>query len=162
MSKLITARDFAERDGMHNVESWLRKLSVENGKRFKFPVWDGRLISGTPVQAFVDFGRWVAQCDLCGSAIAVDPDVRVFFCMRCGNNNTGMARPVIFPAEWEQVEDILMERPVLDDPHSRNRVEKARNSRPIIDGLVRNWHPVISIEELRGENERLLPKRGAE
>ena len=65
---------------------------------------------GKKVYAFVDHGRWVAQCE-CGGAESVDPDSPIFFCCSCGNRSTtGRPREVVFPKEMERIETILLKR----------------------------------------------------
>jgi hypothetical protein len=44
---------------------------------------------------------------------------------------------------------------VVDDPRARNRIEKAKLGRPLVDGLVRSWAPGVSLETLRTENKKL-------
>lgn len=157
MSNLVTARDLAERDGMSGTAEWIRRSSLEAVQRgiVRRP-WDGKSVSGAPVQAFVDFGRWGAQCE-CGGYCYVDPDEPVFFCLRCGNRNSGMARPVLFPGEMGEIEAALLARPVVVDPNARNRVEQALIGRPAVESLVRSWYPGQSLASLLAENERLLP-----
>lgn len=161
MSRLITARDLAERDHISNVADWLRKSSQEAMRRGIIRrAWDGKSVSGTPVQAFVDFGRWLAKCDSCGGFCYVDPEEKIFFCLRCGNQNSGMARPVLFPTDTDKIEVALLARPAIEDDRARNPVEKAILGRPIVEGLARSWHPGQTVDGLQAENERLL-KGGA-
>lgn len=162
MSKLITARDIAERDGAASVAEWVRLESIKAVQRKQIGrPWDGRTISGMPVMAYVDFGRWAGRCD-CGGGTYVDPNDPVFFCMRCGNANSGMARPVIFPVDLDAIEDALLARPVTGSERAVNRIEAARLGRPAIDGLARNWYPNQTLSMLLGENERLLSASGGE
>jgi hypothetical protein len=158
MSKLITARDLAERDHMNSVADWLRKSSQEAVRRGVIRrAWDGKSVSGSPVEAFVDFGRWLAKCDACGGYCYVDPDEKIFFCLRCGNQGIGMARPVLFPDEFDKIETALLARPIVDDARARNPVEKAVLGRPTVEGLARSWYPGQSQESLLKDNKRLLP-----
>lgn len=155
-SKLVTARDIAIRDSMGSVTDWLVARSKDGVRRGFFTnAWDGKQVSGLPVQAFIDFGCWAAQCEACGGNLYVDPDEPVFFCLRCGNRNSAAARPVIFPDDKETIEDLLLARPIVDDPRARNNVEKAKLGRPRIDGLVRNWAPGMTIKLLRNQNKRI-------
>lgn len=151
MSKLVTAREIADRDRALNVSAWIRAESLKAVQRSLFTrPWDGRSVSGAPVAAFVDFGCWVARCDICGGHCYVDPDEPVFFCLRCGNDNSGAARPVVFPGEIDLIEDALLARPVTEDLRARNRIEQAKLARP--ENLPRNWHPLQSLESILAEN----------
>lgn len=103
------------------------------------------------MQAFVDFGRWMARCD-CGQHNYVDPDEPVFFCARCGNGNSGLARPVIFPIDHEMIEAILLERAVVRNPNAKNAIEAARLAKPVLPFLPRSWYPGQTAADLRAMN----------
>ncbi len=61
--------------------------------------------------------RWIVRCPDCGGAEDVDPAEPVFFCCSCFNESAGgQWRSVIFPAEGERIEALLMAR-----PHARLR-----------------------------------------
>lgn len=148
MKRLITARDVARRDGHATVAKMILALTEISITRGYFHVrWDGEHVGGTPAMAFVDFGRWLAKCQ-CGQCNYVDPNEPIMFCARCGNGNTGLARPVIFPAEQRMIEDVLLKRPVIENPLARNIVEAALLAKPQLTVLTRNWHPGQSVESL--------------
>jgi hypothetical protein len=89
--------------------------------------------------AFVDFGRWVAKCE-CGGIGYVDPDTPIHFCVRCGNGNSGCARPVIFPDNRDAIEDAILSIPVIEPDSNVNAIERARLSRPVDPSQPRNWY----------------------
>ncbi len=152
MSKLITSKNMARRAGCVSVAQWMQMLAEQSIQRGKFHVqWDGMHVGGAPVQAFVDFGRWMARCE-CGQHNYVDPDEAVFFCARCGNGNSGLARPVLFPIERELIEELLLARPVVKNPLAKNEIEDARLAKPVLAFLPRSWHPGQSVEDLRTMN----------
>lgn len=156
MSKLITASDIAARDGCASVGEWLLIESRKAAQKCKITrAWDGRSVSGLPVMAYVDFGRWAGRCE-CGGGTYVDPSEPIFFCLTCGNGGSGMARPVIFPVDMQIIEEALLARPVIDDERAQNKIESARLAKPVIGNLPRNWHPHQSVEVLLAENERLI------
>ena len=65
-------------------------------------------VAGVPVNARIDWGRWIADCE-CGGAEYVDPNEPLFFCMSCGNKITsGRARKVIFPKNIDEIETKTM------------------------------------------------------
>jgi putative transposon-encoded protein len=72
---------------------------------------------GKKVYAIVNHSRWIAYCDYCGSASAVQPDDG-FFCLTCLNiKNDNRSRPVVFPDNYKEIE-ILLEKREL--PRDRN------------------------------------------
>lgn len=154
MSRFITAADIARRDGHSNVRDWIMETMRLYCKKGYFTIlWDGRRIGGTPLAAYVDFGRWLARCE-CNQSVYADPEEPIMFCPRCGNGNSGMARPVLFPPRKtrDEIEAMLMRRPVIEHPLAKNNIEKARLAKPIYPELPRNWHPSQSIESLNELN----------
>lgn len=153
-SRLITARALARRDGFTSVAQWMCWLAERSRVQGRFQLmWDGTHVAGAPVAAFVDFGRWLVRCE-CGQYNYADPDEPVMFCARCGNGNSGMARPVIFPKEAirRKIEQALFARPVLPHLMAKNEIEAARLARPVHTYLPRSWHPNQSLEELVAMN----------
>ncbi len=142
------------RDSCASVAQWMQKLAEQSIRRGRFNLnWDGVHVSGFPVSAFIDFSRWLAKCE-CGQFNYVDPDEAVLFCACCGNGNSGMARPVLFPSSSERlkIEAILMERPVTPNPLAKNAIEAARLEKPVYELLPRSWYPSQSIENLLAMN----------
>jgi hypothetical protein len=85
------------------------------------------------VNAFVNHGRWIAQCE-CGGAEVVDPEDPFFLCLSCLNAEfKERMRLVRFPAGRGLVEAALMAR---KDPRTRN------------------WAVGEPVERLREETER--------
>ena len=150
--KIFSASDDAKRKRMASVVALVRALSVQAAQRGRiaFP-WDGRSVAGPAVEAFIDRGRWLAQCDNCGSHEYVDPDTPIFFCMNCGNGDNRAARPVLFPEERERIELALVAREVLPG-FGRDEIERTMNGVPIVEGLWREWRPGISADELEAQN----------
>lgn len=154
---LITAKDLAERDGKQSVAEWILWLAQRAMERGRFHVmWDGEHVGGAPVMAFVDFGRWCTRCE-CGQHAYADPDEPVMFCARCGNGNTGLARPVIFPPEGvrQEIERLLLERPVTENPLAKDKIESARLAKPVYPFLLRSWYPGQSVEDLIAINSMI-------
>ena len=106
MDKAITALDYAKREKHKNTRARIKHLATR---------WGWKLVeetAGKPVQARIDFGRWIADCE-CGGAEAVDPKDPVFFCVSCGNSrNSGRLREVIFPDDIKAVEAEVMSLPL--------------------------------------------------
>lgn len=147
-SKLITAKNIAKRYGFTTVRDWLLDRIARSVQRGYFQVgWNGEHVSGAPLMAFVDFGRWLTRCE-CNQNNYVDPDEPVVFCARCGNGNSGLARPVIFPPNLREIEKVLLKRPVTDHPQAKDDIEAARLARPVFPVLTRNWYPGQSVADL--------------
>lgn len=157
MSKLITARDLAERDGFDSTVRWLCWLANRSIAQGRFQmIWDGVHVGGAPLQAFIDFGRWAVRCE-CGQYNYADPEEPVMFCARCGNQNSGLARPVVFPSKTMQqkLESALFERPVIRHPMAKNKIEAARLAKPVYSHLPRSWYPGQSLAELIAMNSTM-------
>ena len=130
--KAITARDYAIREKYKDTRERIRQLASRHGLHLYEEV------SGIPVTAELDYGRWIAMCE-CGGGEAVDPADPVFFCVSCGNyHQSGRLRKVVFPADYKQIEKTVMARKVTkgksDDP-----IEQQRMATP--QGQPRSWSP---------------------
>ena len=86
---------------------------------------------GEPVRAYVNWGRWVADCPHCRSgAMVVSRIDPVFWCVKCGMRGHEW-RSVVFPANADDIEALLVMRPEMAN---------------------RNWRPGETVDGLRGEN----------
>ena len=152
MNKLISADDVAKRDKKKNVAVWICDISaVRVSEKKIFKGWDGKSVNDDPVYAFVNNGRLLARCG-CGNHEYVSAQERIFFCMQCGNENSGVARPVVFPQDWEKIEAALIARPIFPGP-GLDEVQAVFRSRPVMPAWKRNWTPDITLEQLLVEND---------
>ncbi len=174
VNRIITARDYALREGCENVFQRIQKM-INTVKARGGPLLfiASPVPSGFSVQAEIEFGQWIAHCS-CGGAEMVDPAEPIFYCFGCGNReNGGLLRPVIFPAERETIEQLILERPV-DDARGLDDLDRAYQARPVLlvqveqtDGtsallpLSRSWLPGESVEEIRRQNEPVYAWRAA-
>ena len=130
--RAITALDYAKREKAKDTRDRIRKLAARHGLRLD------EHTAGKPVQAIIDYGRWIALCE-CGGAEAVDPKDQVFFCVSCGNDRTsGKLRKVNFPADYKTIEAEVMARP-LKKRGAGDAIEQQRLCKP--KGKPRNWSP---------------------
>lgn len=84
------------------------------------------------VTAYVNCGRWVAECPEDKWAVIVSSQTPLFFCGRCKNAAVGGRwRTVVFPADRVKIEYHLLKRQV-----STNR----------------NWYPDEKVTDLIREN----------
>lgn len=151
MNKLITASDVARRDKKNSVAEWVREISMLRVSEKKIlQGWDGKSVEGEPVYAFVNTGRVLAKCK-CGNHEYVSAREPIFFCMQCGNNNSGSARPVEFPQDWAEIEAALIARPIFPGP-GLDEVQAIFRSKPVMPGWKRNWTRDVSLEALLNEN----------
>jgi hypothetical protein len=93
---------------------------------------------GAEAVAYVNHGRWVADCPspACTGAELVDPDEPRFYCLSCYNAAFGgLWLPVRFPPERERQ---AIERALLARPRARNR----------------NWYPGETVAQLEEEHRR--------
>ena len=152
MNKLIDASDVARRDKMASVAAWVRSVSmlrVAEGKIEK--AWDGTSVSDEAVEAMVNTGRVGAECIYCGKHEYVSFAEPIFFCMDCGNANSGAAMRVTFPQDWAEVEAALIARPIFPGP-GLDEVQAVFRSRPVMRELKRNWKAGVTAKELKAEN----------
>lgn len=121
---------------------------------------------GGAVLAYIHQGQWIAACE-CEGHEFVDPADPVFFCWGCVNRaNDGYLRPVQFPENWEEIEALILERPV-DDLRGASDLERAAQARAKVvvvtdEGeypLVRSWKPGESAEEIRAQNSVLVDNK---
>lgn len=93
-------------------------------------------VSGV-VQAYINHGRWVADCPDCAGGIVVSMHTPLYYCPCCGNqSNEGLWYQVIYPPEMAAIEMELLKRPARDGFRAVNR----------------NWDVGESIQQLRTEN----------
>ncbi|CAB4166844.1 hypothetical protein UFOVP1383_39 [uncultured Caudovirales phage] len=91
-----------------------------------------------PAFAYVNHGRWVADCPMngCGGALVVAPYMRGFLCGSCINVDAAHRfRPLSWPENGAEIEAALDVRPLE---------------------TTRNWRPGETVEDLLAENEREL------
>ena len=64
------------------------------------------------VQAYVNYGRWVADCGrkFCANAMALQPGQQVFVCG--GAEGCGFSASIIWPPDANEIWNVLQERPV--------------------------------------------------
>lgn len=87
-----------------------------------------------PVEAYINHGRWVADCPFCPGAEIVWREDATFFCLSCFNEQADFrCVPIAFPLNAGEIENILERRPVA---------------------ATRNWLPHETAKALRDENRR--------
>lgn len=95
--------------------------------------------SALPLHAWIGSSDWVITCDVCRETIVINFG-EIYFCPQCLNAaHGGKARKVIFPADREAIERLLILRPNPDN---------------------RNWLPHETVEDLRKENAEHGIKEG--
>jgi hypothetical protein len=104
-----------------NYTEYIIDALTDGGRRpLPFEIHDGG-----PIDAYVNHGRWVADC-ACNGAELVAPDQEMV-CGSCGARNT-----VTFPG-----------------PKTREKIEAALKVRP---PLRQNWYPDETVDELIAQN----------
>ena len=61
------------------------------------------------VLAFVNHGRWMVECEVCVTAVLVDPNDLLFYCPGCATN--GSWKRIVMPDERPEIERLLLLRP---------------------------------------------------
>lgn len=104
-------------------------------KSMQAPAQDG--VTDGEVVAYVNHGRWIAECPDCAGAQIVSEKERRFWCLNCGNATVNFAwRHVRMPQKRTAIETKLVLRPA------------ARSDRAV----TRNWLPGETVEDLQREN----------
>jgi hypothetical protein len=149
MEKILTGNDRAHELGFKSYREWILVMADKTGHR-----WNGEW-SDSVVYARVDFGRWIADCEV-GHASYVEPSDDLFYCYMCGNEPTqGKARHTVFPEKRLEIEAELMKRPVklvIGLPRNllAQATQVAMNSR---GPLSRSWNPGESVETLMAQRK---------
>lgn len=90
--------------------------------------------AATAIEAYVNWGRWVADCPTpgCNGALIVSHEDPRFYCPYCFNDpEAGRFLAVAFPAARAAIEAELLKRPLLEQ---------------------RNWRPGETAADLRRQN----------
>jgi hypothetical protein len=168
VNRIITAKDYATRDGVRTVRERIKKLAhaIRQRSSVVFLHLDEEP-RGFAVFAEIDFGQWIGRC-ACGGCEFVDPGEPIFMCFGCGNrDNAGYLRPVIFPAERAEIERLVLERPV-NDVRGLDDLDRAYQARPLVFAqmadahgspvnlpLSRSWAPGESVHDLVQQNKAI-------
>lgn len=116
-----------------------RILALDMVNRYNNGLWGGNEVPAEvkpgfgppPAVAYVNQGRWVADCPTCRGSELVDPDENFFFCLSCFNRAiANRARRVTFPDFIREIDRVISVRPL------RNQ----------------NWFPQETLEQLLTEN----------
>jgi len=155
--KIITAMDYAKREGANSVRERIEKICKKMGNTNDSPV--NGAVKGKPVAAEINFGQWIATCPDCPGAEAVDPGEPIFYCCSCGNRtNGGHPRPVTFPPTKERIaiENEILKRPVKVGmgTHYIERLTLAIPMAMTKEGLLsRSWKPGETLDEIKRQNK---------
>jgi len=139
-----------------------QQADIKRRRGILIPVFDlNNPPVGRPVLARIWQGQWIADCDECNNAMFVDPDEPIFYCVGCTNRrNSHKPRPVTFPEQREEIERLILARPV-DDVAGLTDLERAGLAKATIfievDGqqkpLVRSWMPGETVQDLKKQNK---------
>jgi len=161
---IITAKDYAvKRDGLKSVTERIKRQQqkfIRKGVLF-VPLTTGK---AKPVHARIELGQWIADCE-CRGAEFVDPDEPIFFCSSCLNREfKHRLRPVIFPDNYKEIEQLILQRPV-DDISGIDDLQRAHQAKALIhveqpDGsrlpLTRSWNPDESLKDLHDQQDAAI------
>jgi hypothetical protein len=150
MDKVITAKDVAERDGKKSQRDWIIGLARKRRKKnmLDTPFTGKKDTQAESAVAYIDHGRWLADCPVCNGTEYVDPDEKIFYCFSCGNFDIdGAARHVSFPSarERRQIEKQVMKREVRK-VKGANTIQREMMAQESKEG-PRNWRPEVKKEK---------------
>lgn len=153
MDKIYDGDDKAKEMGFPDFESWLIQFPQKQrgfGKA-RLKAWNGKAADDKPaVYAHISGGRWMAQCP-CGAYSYVCRRRPIHWCMVCGNGTLGAAVPVIFPDDADEIERILLLRPVQAG-YSDAPTQAAMQALALVPGLRRDWFSGQSLDWLIEKN----------
>lgn len=162
---IITAKHYARQEGAASVKERILKLrsKIYRERNIAIQIEGIDKPMGAPVYARIWQGAWIADCE-CRGAEFVDPEEKIFFCFSCANRSNGhRPRPVVFPEDWQEIERLLLERPV-DDTAGLTDLERAGMARPLIAietaggtaALTRSWRPGETVADLKGQQDAAI------
>lgn len=102
-------------DTPEDYESWHAKTIAAGGEIHE---------SEEGITAFVNQGRWMADCFWCMNSCLTRPDWGVAFCAECGAKY-GQGK-VTFPEDHEEATKILLERPMTNRNWTGETLEALR------------------------------------
>jgi hypothetical protein len=165
VKEIITARHYSQREGAGgSVKARILKMREKYHKQKSIALQVNGIDApkGDVVLARIWQGQWIADCE-CGGAEFVEPTEPLFYCFSCANRSNGyFVRPVEFPKNYTEIEQVVLARPVNDD-RGLTMLERAGLSKPSVvveaDGaqfpLTRSWRPDETMEELLEQNKVL-------
>ena len=148
VNRIITAKDYGG-----SARGYIRRQQQALHARGVAVQVDDTL-GGVPVKARIWQGQWIADCE-CSGASFVDPQEPVFFCFGCGNRiDNGCLRPVDFPADYAEIERLILERPV-NDVAGLTDMERAGLAKPLLANFPRSWNGE-SLDELHAMQDAAI------
>lgn len=156
MNKIFSGDDRAKELGFRSYRDWVIVAAKRQGFTFNSELCD------QSITAYVNHGRWAADCE-CGDTYYVSPSDPVGFCYGgCGNaEQDGKSRPVIFPANREEVEAALLEREYTGTVTGFNRLGTQAVLHPNLYApkvLPRNWSGE-KVEHIRKHHENVKKEK---
>ena len=95
------------------------------------PSLSHNIYDGKPLEARIEYSRWIVDCPNCGNAEFAFED-KLFMCSACHNSDVGkQSRKVKLPTQRKQIEDILGKRKIIN----------------------RHWNIGKTVEKLQSEND---------
>ena len=157
MEKIITALDYAKREGASTVRERIALLCQKRVERNLLDTPMKGEPTGKVIKAEINFGQWIAKCPDCNGAEAVDPSEPIFYCFSCGNyKQNGRPRKVEFPKDREEIEKLVLARPIKIGMGTHN-IERVTLAKPTIwtkfGPLSRSWVPGETVADLKKQNE---------
>jgi hypothetical protein len=98
-SRLIIPRDLI--DDVETFEQF-RRMVLRKIERRRFQI----VIDPTPLVAYVNYGRWCADCPFCFAGVALDPEWDQTFCLGCFRSFPS----ILWPGDVPGIEAALVVR----------------------------------------------------
>lgn len=150
MNKILDANDKAIEEGYPDAQKRLEDMI----RKYKLTY---KNTGGQPtINAFMNYGRWLASCECGNGAEYVAKDIP-FMCFECGNAQTnGILREVIFPKNRKSIETEILKREVIPGVGLVDSV-RVRRSKPVKPFVSRSWMPGESVADLKKQRKDKLP-----
>jgi hypothetical protein len=155
--KIFDANDKAKDEGFTDAKDRLQNYHLRAPRRGGVIVafaWEGNTTKKDPVLAYVERGRWLADCE-CGNAEWVAENIP-FFCRNCGNQeHNGDGRDVMFPENKSEIEQELLTRKI-HMRGGRSETERVIQAKPDNLLLGREWRVGESVQDLKDQKAMVM------
>ena len=119
--------------GVNIATATYREMLAAVGATYGLTLPASTAVAATPMDAYINHGRWVAECGNCETAVVVDDGDLFFWCPRCGSGDVWT--PIALPSDRSDIEAQLLRR------------NGWRGT-----GKTRNWVPGETVADLIAEN----------
>ena len=126
-------------------------------KAMQIEDWNGRTNDKVaPAIAYINGGRWLAECPVCGCLEYVTPNDPIFYCHSCWNADIKyFARPVVFPSnsDRKEIESALLQREMTLPQKTSGKIDNTQDAARATGSIRLDWYPGETAKKLQAENK---------